>query len=298
MTKFAVVGADGQLGSDLMLVLADAGHDPLPLAHADIEVTDPDSVERALGAAAADVVVNTAALNVEESERDPGRAFAVNAIGCRNLVVATAARGASLVHISTDYVFDGGRREPYTEEDCPRPVNAYGISKLAGEHFVLATGGPNTVIRTSGLYGVAGCRAKGGKNFVTMMLELAGERDNLAVVDDEVMTPTYTADLARQILTIHEVGLTGVVHATSAGGCSWYEFTRAIVELAGLQMTVKPTTASDFAAKSAVPVTRPPYSVLENRRLAEAGIDQMPGWRDALVRYLGQLQPTRAGLDL
>lgn len=289
MTSFAVIGANGQLGHDLMKNLAAAGHEPRPLTHADIEVTDAQSVKRALGETAADVVINTAAMSVESSERDPDKAFAVNATACRNLADATSAAGSRLVQISTDYVFDGEKAAPYIETDPVRPINTYGVSKLAGEFFVLAGGGRNCVVRTSGLYGAAGCRSKNGMNFVTTMLKLAAERDTLSVVADEVMTPTYTADLARQLLAICEAGITGVVHATSAGSCSWFEFTQAIVELAGADLQLSATTGSEFAADAEVPIRRPSFTVLENRRLAEAGIDLMSDWRDALGRYLNEI---------
>ncbi len=282
-----VVGGNGQLGADLMTACAARRLPAIGLTHADIEVTDATSVNAALDRAAADVIVNTAAMhNVERCEQEPAQAFAVNAIGARHLALAAARRGAALVHVSTDYVFDGALRRPYVEADLPRPLNAYGVSKLAGEHFVSALAPRHFIVRSSGLYGAHPSRAKaGGLNFVRLMLKLARERGTVRVVADEFVTPTYTVDLAEQILDLAETSAYGTYHATSAGACSWNEFAREIFRRAAPDTIVEDAAASDFPR----PVARPLYSVLDNAGLRALGIDRMADWRDALGRYLAVL---------
>lgn len=282
-----VVGGNGQLGADLMTACAARRLPAIGLTHADIEVTDATSVDAALDRAAADVIVNTAAMhNVERCEQEPAQAFAVNAIGARHLALAAARRGAALVHVSTDYVFDGALRRPYVEADLPRPLNAYGVSKLAGEHFVSALAPRHFIVRSSGLYGAHPSRAKaGGLNFVRLMLKLARERGTVRVVADEFVTPTYTVDLAEQILDLAETSAYGTYHATSAGACSWNEFAREIFRRAAPDTIVEDAAASDFPR----PVARPLYSVLDNAGLRALGIDRMADWRDALGRYLAVL---------
>src|SRR5208282_5094421 len=174
--KIAVIGSNGQLGSDLVGAFSENGDAVCGLTHSDIEISELDSVLRALEDVRPQVIVNTAAMHhVENCEREPEKAFAVNALGPRNLAIVARDMGAALMHVSTDYVFDGSKGSPYVEEDSPRPLNAYGITKLAGEHFVRATTAKHFVIRASGLYGKSPCRAKGGLNFIELMLKLAKE---------------------------------------------------------------------------------------------------------------------------
>lgn len=284
MRRVAIIGASGQLGTDCVAEFEAAGYDVQPLGHDQLEIADDSAVREVFGRLRPDVVVNTAAMhNVEACEADPAGAFRVNAIGVRNLARAASAQGFRLIHLSTDYVFDGAAREPYTESSLPSPVNVYGNSKLSGEHFVVSEGGDAVVVRTSGLYGRAECRAKqGGLNFVRRMLQLARERGMVQVVTDEFVTPTSTVDLARQLVALAESDLQGVVHATSQGQCSWYEFAAAIFELSGVEVDLRPAKSADFPAK----VRRPAYSVLDNSRLRGANIDRMPPWRAALERYL------------
>lgn len=285
--RVAVIGANGQLGTDCVAAFSGAGHDVIGLTHQAMEVGDPVSIGGVLESLRPDVVVNTAAMhNVESCEAEPDRAFRVNGIGPRALAHEGARLGFRLLHISTDYVFDGLKGEPYVEEDRAAPLNAYGNTKLSGEHFVLATAGDTAVVRTSGLYGAAPCRAKqGGLNFVQRMLQLARERGSVQVVTDEFVTPTYTADLAHQLVVLADHDVRGIVHATSRGECSWFEFARAIFDLAGVEVDLRTATLETFPAK----VPRPAYSVLDNRRLRSEGIDRMPEWRDALASYLRRL---------
>lgn len=275
-----VIGSTGQLGSDL--VEACAAEAVTGLAHEELEIRDPEAVQATLARLRPDVVVNTAAFHqVPRCETAQADAYAVNAIAASHLARSCAALGARLVHVSTDYVFDGTKRAPYVESDRPNPLNVYGISKLAGEYAVLNGGADHQVVRSSGLYGVRPCRAKGG-NFIDTMFKLARERDEVRVVNDEVLTPTFTADLAAQIRVLALDGPPGLYHATNQGSCSWYEFARLIFDLGGLATPLRPTSVKEFAA----PVKRPFYSVLDNAALRVAGLDRMRPWREALTDYM------------
>ena len=282
--KIVVIGANGQLGSDLVAAFSENGDVTCALTHSDIEISDLRSVSHALENIRPQVVVNTAAMHhVENCEREPEKAFAVNALGPSNLAIVARDLGAVLMHVSTDYVFDGSKGSPYTEEDDPRPLNAYGITKLAGEHFVRATTTRYFVIRTSGLYGKSPCRAKGGLNFIELMLKLAKERGEVRVVDDEVVTPTSTAELAQQMVHLSQSHCYGLYHATAEGSCSWYEFAREIFAITDTPVELKVAAPDEFPAK----VARPKYSVLENRALKSHGLNAFKPWQDALPKYLG-----------
>jgi dTDP-4-dehydrorhamnose reductase len=253
------------------------------LDHADIEIVDPECVERVLAAHRPAVVVNTAAMhNVDRCEQEPNRAFQVNGVGPLILARASNRLGFRLIHISTDYVFDGQQSVPYVETDRPAPLNVYGVTKLSGEHAVLAASPSSLVVRTSGLYGAYPCRAKGGLNFVELMLKLGRERGTVRVVTDETVSPTCSWDLARQLVALAETGECGVFHATSQGACTWNEFARAIFEVKNLPFIAEAATADDFPQK----VPRPSYSVLDNARLRSLGLDLMPTWETAVRRYL------------
>ena len=282
--KVAVIGANGQLGCDVVRIFAAQGHDVRALTHSDIEITDRESVASVLSSLEPQMIVNTAAMHhVENCERDPEQAFAVNAIGARNLALSARDLGAVLMHVSTDYVFDGSKATPYVEEDAPRPLNVYGITKLAGEHFVRCTTDKHFVVRTSGLCGKHPCRAKGGLNFVELMLKLARERDEIRVVGDEVLSPTSTEELARQMVVLSQSDCYGLYHATAEGSCSWYEFAREIFAITDTQISLKVASPNEFPAK----VARPKYSVLENCALKRHGLNILSPWQDGLRRYLG-----------
>lgn len=290
--KVAVIGANGQLGSDVAFAFADNGDDIVSLTHVDIELSSLDSVAACLREQHVDVVVNTAAKHhVESCEQEPDKAYAVNAIGARNLATLTRDLGATLVHISTDYVFDGKKNEPYVEDDLPLPLNVYGNSKLAGEYFVRTLNPKHFVLRTSALYGKHPCRAKeGGKNFVDLMLHLARTRGRVRVVDSEFVSPTPTADLARQIVALARCDAYGLYHATAEGQCSWYEFAREIFSVAGVQATLEVASPGEFPAK----VARPAYSVLANRGLTALGLNVFDFWQAGLRKYLYQPDPSDA----
>jgi dTDP-4-dehydrorhamnose reductase len=281
--KIAVIGADGQLGSDLVAAFATHGDVVSALTHSHIEIADPDSVSCVLEAIKPEVIINTAAMHhVESCEREPAKAFAVNGLGAKNLAVVAQGLRAVLMHVSTDYVFDGSKGSPYTETDNPLPLNAYGITKLAGEHFVRTHTEKHFVVRTSGLYGKSPCRAKGGLNFIELMLKLAKERGEVRVVDSEVVSPTSTADLAQQLVQLSRSECYGLYHATAEASCSWYEFAREIFALTDTPVRLHVARPGELPAK----VPRPKYSVLENQALKARGLNTLKSWRDGLHTYL------------
>jgi dTDP-4-dehydrorhamnose reductase len=281
--KVAVIGANGQLGTDLCQALHN--FDIIPFTDADIEIADMASVRESMLKHKPAVVINTAAyVRVDDCEDEKDKAFSVNALGARNVAVVAQELGAKLVHISTDYVFGGEaelRTTPYTEFDTPVPLSTYGKSKLAGENLVRHFCLRHFIVRTSGLFGVAGSMGKGG-NFIETMLRLAEERDELRVVNDQVFSPTYTRDLARKIVQLMTTAYYGIFHITNRGACSWYEFTREILKLAGMKTPVVPITSDQYPQKA----RRPRYSVLDNYHLRLIGLDDMRPWPEALKDYL------------
>lgn len=284
--RIAVIGSNGQLGTDICLAFAGAGWDVSALTHADLDVTREDNVAAAIAGLKPNLIVNTAAMHdVERCEAEPSLAYAVNESGARNVARAAASSGAKVMHISTDYVFSGEKASPYVESDRVGPLNAYGASKVAGEAAVVADCKRAFVVRVSALYGASPCRAKNGLNFPRLMLKLAKERGRVRVVTDEMVSPTYTEDVAQQMIVLADSELYGVVHATSGGECSWFDFARAVFEETGTTVDLQAAAPGEFPAK----VPRPKYSVLENSRLQSAGIDRMPHWRDAIGRYLKKL---------
>lgn len=285
--RVALIGASGQLGTDLQKALS--GWDLVALNHSEIEICDFKRVREVLSRANPQVVINTAAFNrVDDCEDDPAGAFLVNALGPRNLARISSERECHIVHVSTDYVFGGEQAIPYAESDSPNPLSVYGVSKLAGECFVRNICPKHLLVRTSGLYGVAGSRSKGG-NFVDTMIRLAGEGRPIRVVDDQVLTPTYTADLAAKLKELIDLRVVGTYHVTNSGQCSWYEFAATIFDFLGLDPELSPAASESLGAKA----RRPAYSVLEHRGLKACGIESPRVWTDALRAYLrekGHLQ--------
>ncbi len=282
--KGLVVGATGQLGTALVAALEEAGVETVGLGHDEVEVTASDSVTRALQRERPTVVLNTAAFHkVDACEDDPGRAFEVNALGALHVARACREVGARCVYVSTDYVFDGTKPGPYTEEDPPEPVNVYGASKLAGEHLVRQTCPDALVVRVASLFGGGGARGK-GTNFVLTVLDRARRGEPLRVVDDVRMSPTYTVDAARTVVELVRRGEAGTFHVVNAGSCTWYEFARRVVDLAGLPAHVEPT------ARDAYPIRarRPANSALSTAKLARLGLQLRP-WEEALAEYLEHL---------
>jgi dTDP-4-dehydrorhamnose reductase len=231
-----------------------------------------------------DVVINCAAYNfVDKAETEPDAAFAVNAWGPRSLAMVCRDLDCTLVHFSTDYVFglDEARHTPYTEADAPGPLGVYGLSKLAGEYLVRSICPKHYVIRTCGLYGVWGSGGKGG-NFVETMLRVAGQGKPLKVVGDQVLTPSYTVDVANAAAALIGTGRYGLYHLTNAGECAWFEFARTIFELAGVKADLSTTTTKEFGA----PARRPGYSVLATEKYRGLGLPGIRAWREALGSYL------------
>ncbi len=278
--KIALIGANGQLGQDLLPALGN--HDVTPLTRRDFDVTDHARSRAVLADLRPDAIVNTTAYHrVDDCESEPRLAYDVNVLAVLNLVRVANDLGVLLVHLSTDYVFDGKTDRPYTEESEPFPLSVYGNSKYAGELLVRSMSRKYFIIRSCGLYGKAGSHGKGG-NFVENMLAKAQRGEMIRVVDDQVVTPTYTVDLANQIAKVIGTAGYGLYHMTNEGACTWYEFARAIFDLSGLKAVVQPTTSDLYKA----PAIRPRYSVLENAHLKRLGINQMRHWREALSAYL------------
>jgi dTDP-4-dehydrorhamnose reductase len=287
--KVAVIGGNGQLGRDVATAFSAEGYSVTSLTHEDLEISSLESVRTSLGALRPEVVVNTAAFhNVDKCEAEPGLAFAINGIGARNLAQVTEETGATLLHVSTDYVFDGQKGAPYLEEDMPAPLNVYGNTKLSGEFFVRTINPRHFVVRTSAIYGENPCRAKGGLNFVELMLKLSKERKELRVVDDEFVTPTPTAQIAQQLVALSRSSDYGLYHATAEGSCSWYEFAAAIFDLTKTNIRLEPARPGEFPAK----VSRPKYSVLENHALKSKSLNVFRHWKEGLETYLARRAQT------
>ena len=276
--KVLVIGANGALGTDLVKTLGDA----VPAVHADFDISDKRKAAAFIKASGVNVVINTAAFHqVPLCETEHERAFQVNVIGARNLAEVCTDFGLHLCHLSTDYVFDGKAEQPYSEADLPAPLNMYGISKLAGEYAVAAYCADYSIVRSCGLYGRVPTRAKGG-NFINTMMRLGREREVVTVVDDEIVSPTCTTDLAQGINALLDAEGRGTFHISQTGSTSWYEFARVIFDFFSLPAVLKPIPAKQLQTS----VRRPPYSILDNRRFESLTGFKMPPWREALERHL------------
>jgi dTDP-4-dehydrorhamnose reductase len=281
--KVAVLGANGQLGSDVCAAFQRNGDEVDALTHADLELTSAQSVNAALTVSMPAFIVNTAAMHhVDKCEADPAAAFQANGIGAKHVAEWAKRADAAVAYVSTDYVFDGKKNAPYLETDAAAPLNAYGITKLAGEHFTAAIAPRHFLLRVSAIYGHQPCRAKGGLNFVELMLKLSRERDELRVVDDEFVTPTPPAQIAAQLVALSRSNRYGLYHGTAEGRCSWYEFASEIFQVTGTHVRLEKARPGEFPAK----VPRPKYSVLENGALKAAGLNVFTDWRDGLNGYL------------
>lgn len=279
--RWLIIGSAGQLGHDLMEVVSAAGHDAVGMDLPAIDITSPTSVAAALDSVRPDVVVNAAAYTaVDAAEEDEATALQVNGVGPGVLAQALLRRpGTRLVHISTDYVFDGTATVPYAEDAPTNPASAYGRTKAVGEEEVLTTLPDRAfVVRTAWLYG------RTGSNFVKTMLKLAAERETLAVVDDQRGQPTWSRDLASQIVALMAADApAGLYHGTSSGETTWFDFTREIFRLAGLDpQRVEPTTTDKFPR----PAPRPAFSVLGHQRWDDIGVAPIRDWRQGLADAL------------
>jgi dTDP-4-dehydrorhamnose reductase len=276
--RLLVTGAAGMLGSDVQASARSAGHEVIALSRAELDISDRDAVLAAVAHARPDAVVNCAAYtNVDAAEADPDGAAAVNASGPGFVAQAAAAAGAWVVHVSSDYVFDGTKSSPYVESDPTGPCSIYGSTKLLGEHAVaLSAPGAHTIVRSSWLFGTA------GSCFPATMLRLAAEHDTLSVVDDQVGCPTFTGHLAPALVELAtRTRMPGVLHLASCGGCSWYQFAVEIMHATNTSVVVRPITTEEFPT----PARRPAYSVMRSER---PGAPLLPEWRRGLGDYLSQ----------
>ncbi|UCC67861.1 MAG: dTDP-4-dehydrorhamnose reductase [Armatimonadota bacterium] len=276
--KVLVTGARGMLGRELCKALS-AAHEVRGVDIEDFDLTDAAAARKALAAERPQVVVNCAAwTDVDGCERDPGRAFLHNGWGTWNLAKAAADIGAALVHLSTDFVFDGAKGEPYTEFDLPNPLSAYGASKLAGEEAVRSMVPHHYIVRSAWLFG------SHGPNFVRTILETSAEREEIRVVADQFGSPTYTRDLARGLAEIILAGrvVPGTYHMVNSGVCSWAELAAEALRLARRPARVNPVPAAEWPS----PAPRPAYSALRSRRLELQGIPGLRDWREALTGYI------------
>jgi len=280
--KLLVTGAAGMLGHDVMLAAGNAGHDVVGFGRAELDVTNPEALERRFELERPDVVVNCAAwTDVDGAETAEEAAFAINGKGAGNVAAAANVIEARVVHVSTDYVFDGAKGAPYVESDQPAPLSAYGRTKLAGEEAVAAANKRHFIVRSAGLFGI------GGRNFVDTMLRLSEDQNEVTVVRDQVGSPTYTWHLAYGIVRLIEGIEYGIHHMAAAGQCSWYEFAREIFEQAKVECRVLSITSEEFGAAA----PRPAFSALVSQR--EHAI-RLPSWQDGLVGYLAQRQAEAA----
>jgi dTDP-4-dehydrorhamnose reductase len=274
--KILITGSNGMLGHDLAEVLKKS-HELVLTTSETLDITDEKQAMDVIREADPDVVINSAAYtNVDGCEENPDLAYSVNGEGVRNLALACRQAGCVLLHISTDYIFDGTAREPISEDGEIGPISVYGKSKLKGEEAIIEILDEYFIVRTAWLYGL------NGGNFPKTMLELAKSHDEITVVYDEVGTPTYTPDLACAISRLIETDYYGIYHITNSGSCSWCEFSRYIFEIADKDINVIPVTAAEFAR----PAPRPSYSVLDNRNWIEHGFEPLRNYKEAIKEYI------------
>ena len=279
--KLLVTGAAGMLGRDVMLAAGNAGHDVVGYGRAELDVTNAAALEKKFDLERPDVVINCAAwTDVDGAEESEQAAFAVNGTGAGNVAAAAARMGASVVYVSSDYVFDGAKGAPYVESDQPAPLSAYGRTKLAGEEASTAANKRHFVVRSSWLFGI------GGSNFVETMLRLASTQNEVLVVRDQVGSPTYTWHLAYGIVRLIEGIEFGIHHMAAAGACSWYDFAREIFEQAKVECRVLSATTEMLGR----PAPRPAYSALTSQRQHAI---ELPSWQDGLSAYLSQRSTER-----
>jgi dTDP-4-dehydrorhamnose reductase len=273
--RLLITGAAGMLGLDVAAAAA-GDHEVCAAPRAELDITDLEALTASVSRARPDAVINCAAYtNVDLAERSIEAACAVNGDGAGNVARAAAAAGAWTIHVSSDYVFDGTKREPYLESDPVAPASAYGHSKLAGERAVArAAPHSHTIVRSSWLFG------GGGPCFPATIRRLAAERDELSVVDDQRGCPTFTGHLARALLTLAQRRPLGILHVAGSGDCTWFQFAQEIVARSGSAAVLKPTTTAEMAR----PAPRPAYSVLGTERAAEA--PSLPHWREGLAEYM------------
>ncbi|WP_298518011.1 dTDP-4-dehydrorhamnose reductase [uncultured Methanobrevibacter sp.] len=278
--KILITGSNGMLGHDLIEALKD-NHELVLTTSRTLDITDKEQVFDFISQNKPDIVINSAAYtDVDGCEENQDLAYSVNGEGVKNLAFACREADSALLHISTDYIFNGENTRPWVEDDEIGPISVYGKSKLKGEQAILEILDKFFIVRTAWLYGV------NGHNFPKTMLELAENHSQITVVYDEVGTPTYTPDLAKAISQLIETEHYGIYHITNSGSCSWCEFARYIFEVAGKDVEVIPVTAAEFAR----PAPRPHYSVLENRNWIEKGFEPLRSYKEAIKEYIGLIK--------
>ena len=283
--KIVVFGGNGQLGSDIVSKLK-VHHVVFPVNHDQVDITNDIALKECIETINPDVIINTAAYHhVDLCEQNPDKAEAVNDTSPTLMAKLCDEKNIRFIHFSTDYVFDGNKNAPYIETDEALPLNVYGKTKRDGEINILKVNPKAIILRVSGLYGTNPCRAKNGLNFVQLMLKLANEKGEVKVVDDEYVSPTYTVNIAEQIEPLLIADISGIIHSTSEGFCSWYDFAEEIFKYTKTTVLLHKANSNDFPAK----VARPKYSVLENMRLKKAGINFMLPWNVALHQYLDSI---------
>jgi dTDP-4-dehydrorhamnose reductase len=273
--KIALTGSEGMLGHDIRKAFADS--EIIGFTCDSLDVTVLDNVMRRMRDVKPQILIHSAAFtDVDRCESEPEKAYLVNGMGTRNIAMACEEIKCPVIYISTDYVFDGDKKDPYNEWDNTNPINVYGLSKLMGEKFVSLLTNRFYIIRTSWLYG------RNGKNFVDTISKLLSERERIEVVNDQVGCPTYTYDLAIKLREIIGKGY-GIYHITNTGSCSWYDFAKAIATHKGLNKTITPVSSERFRR----PAKRPANSVLGNTMLRLEGVEVIRHWEEALSEYLG-----------
>lgn len=277
--KVVLTGAAGQLGQDVLLELERRNHQGVGADRKQLDITIEDNVIAYINEMKPDVILNCAAYtNVDAAEENEEAAYLINAVGTENLAKAAKQIGAKLLHVSTDYVFDGTASVPYEVDEPTKPLGAYGRTKLAGEQLLQKHLDEFFIVRTAWVYGVY------GNNFVKTMIRLGKERGEVGVVHDQVGSPTYTVDLAKFMVDLIETDKYGIYHATNSGVCSWYEFAVEIFKQAEMDVQVNPLTSEQFPR----PAARPKYSVLSKKMIEKQGLTPLRDWKEALAAYLSQ----------
>jgi len=275
VAKLLVTGAKGMLGQAVVAAAEKSSDQTLALGRGELDITDAAAITAAIDEFEPDALINCAAwTDVDGAEAEEASATAINGAGAAKLAASCAASGVRLVHVSTDYVFDGSATQPYVESSPVNPKSAYGRSKLAGEAAIEAAGGDYAIVRAAWLFGA------GGSNFVDTMLRLGAEREQIEVVTDQVGCPTWTGHLAPALVACAAADGTGIFHAVGGGRCSWFELATETISLAGLKAKVEPTTTESFPR----PAPRPAFSVLGSERGDEAIV--LPDWHEGLRGYL------------
>ena len=274
--KILITGADGMLGWDLNRVLSE-NHEMILTDIPSLDITDLNQVKSYINRYKPDIIINSAAFtDVDGCESKEKLAYEVNSIGPKNLAIASREINSKLIHISTDYVFNGENDKPYIESDETGPINVYGETKLQGEELIRNTFDNHVILRTSWLYGI------NGNNFVKTMLELSKSHDEISVVDDQRGSPTYTSDLAIAISELLENDYHGTYHLTNSENCSWFEFAKEIFEISNIEVDVKPVVTDEFPR----PAKRPKYSVLNNQKWKKSGLTPLRSYKEALNDFL------------